>query len=346
MIRFCLAALPCSPPPSAPAAQVNHARPRRKVAALRDEALQGRLRLGHHRRADDRGRPAPGGTEAEARARDWSVAKLKAMGFANVRVDTFDMPVWVRGAEARGDRRPLPAEPGRRRARQQRPRPARRESPARSSASTASMRSAPRRDAGARQDRVRRPTPCRADPGRSGYGQFGAPRRQGPSIASRKGAIGDRHPLDRHRLPPQPAHRRDELRRRRGRSRRRAVDPRRRAARSASSSAAKPVRMRLVLESREHRPPAVGQCHRRSAGPRSPLRRSWSAAISTAGTSAPARSTTPPGSRSPPPPPSGSWTPGRPLRTIRIVWFGAEEVGLFGGLDYRATVRQAAAPCA
>jgi carboxypeptidase Q len=27
---------------------------------------------------------------------------------------------------------------------------------------------------------------------------------------------------------------------------------------------------------------------------------------------------------------------GRPLRTIRIVWFGAEEVGLFGGNDYRA----------
>jgi hypothetical protein len=27
---------------------------------------------------------------------------------------------------------------------------------------------------------------------------------------------------------------------------------------------------------------------------------------------------------------------GRPLRPIRIVWFGAEEVGLFGGRDYRA----------
>jgi hypothetical protein len=26
---------------------------------------------------------------------------------------------------------------------------------------------------------------------------------------------------------------------------------------------------------------------------------------------------------------------GRPLRTIRVVWFGAEEVGLFGGLDYQ-----------
>ena len=27
---------------------------------------------------------------------------------------------------------------------------------------------------------------------------------------------------------------------------------------------------------------------------------------------------------------------GRPLRTIRIVWFGAEEIGLHGGNDYRA----------
>jgi Zn-dependent M28 family amino/carboxypeptidase len=26
---------------------------------------------------------------------------------------------------------------------------------------------------------------------------------------------------------------------------------------------------------------------------------------------------------------------GRPLRTIRVVWFGSEELGLFGGLDYQ-----------
>ena len=39
------------------------------------------------------------GTEAEARARDWAVARLKRLGFANVRVETFDMPVWVRGLE-------------------------------------------------------------------------------------------------------------------------------------------------------------------------------------------------------------------------------------------------------
>ena len=43
-----------------------------------------------------------------------------------------------------------------------------------------------------------------------------------------------------------------------------------------------------------------------------------------------------PASPSPRLPPSGSWTPGARSRTIRVVWFGAEEVGLFGGLDYRA----------
>lgn len=40
-----------------------------------------------------------GGTEAEQRGRDWAVAKLKALGFANVREEKFDMPTWVRGEE-------------------------------------------------------------------------------------------------------------------------------------------------------------------------------------------------------------------------------------------------------
>ena len=38
-------------------------------------------------------------TEAEARARAWSVKKLTALGFQNVRVEPFKMPVWVRGEE-------------------------------------------------------------------------------------------------------------------------------------------------------------------------------------------------------------------------------------------------------
>jgi hypothetical protein len=43
--------------------------------------------------------PRPAGTEAEARAREWAVRRLKALGFANVHVETYDMPVWVRGEE-------------------------------------------------------------------------------------------------------------------------------------------------------------------------------------------------------------------------------------------------------
>lgn len=39
------------------------------------------------------------GTEAEARARIWAVAKLKALGFKNVRSEPYQMPVWERGEE-------------------------------------------------------------------------------------------------------------------------------------------------------------------------------------------------------------------------------------------------------
>lgn len=43
--------------------------------------------------------PRLGGTEAEARARDWAVKKLDTLGFAKVRVEPFNMPTWVRGSE-------------------------------------------------------------------------------------------------------------------------------------------------------------------------------------------------------------------------------------------------------
>ncbi len=43
--------------------------------------------------------PRLAGTEAEARARTWAVAKLKALGFKNVRAEPYRMPVWVRGEE-------------------------------------------------------------------------------------------------------------------------------------------------------------------------------------------------------------------------------------------------------
>ncbi|NNC48010.1 MAG: M20/M25/M40 family metallo-hydrolase [Sphingomonas sp.] len=43
--------------------------------------------------------PRLGGTPAEARARAWSVERLNALGFSNVRVEEFTMPAWVRGDE-------------------------------------------------------------------------------------------------------------------------------------------------------------------------------------------------------------------------------------------------------
>lgn len=52
--------------------------------------------------------PRQAGTEAEARARDWSVKKLKALGFQNVRNEPFMMPTWVRGTETAEVTAPYP----------------------------------------------------------------------------------------------------------------------------------------------------------------------------------------------------------------------------------------------
>ncbi|MGH6955230.1 MAG: M28 family peptidase, partial [Caulobacteraceae bacterium] len=40
------------------------------------------------------------GTEAAARARDWGVAKLKALGFSDVHVEPFPITAWIRGPES------------------------------------------------------------------------------------------------------------------------------------------------------------------------------------------------------------------------------------------------------
>lgn len=44
--------------------------------------------------------PRLGGSEAEARAREWGAAKLRALGFSNVRIEPFEMPAWSRIAES------------------------------------------------------------------------------------------------------------------------------------------------------------------------------------------------------------------------------------------------------
>ena len=70
-----------------------------KIAALRDAALKDDYAWDIVEGLTTEVGPRLAGTPAEARARAWAVARLSALGFANVRIETFDMPVWVRGAE-------------------------------------------------------------------------------------------------------------------------------------------------------------------------------------------------------------------------------------------------------
>lgn len=70
-----------------------------KVAALRDAALKDDVAYDIVEGLTTEVGQRLAATEAEARARTWSVAKLKALGFKNVRIETYQMPVWLRGEE-------------------------------------------------------------------------------------------------------------------------------------------------------------------------------------------------------------------------------------------------------
>ena len=52
--------------------------------------------------------PRLAGTEAEQRARDWAVDKLTQLGFSNVRVEPFEVPLWLRGEEYAAITSPFP----------------------------------------------------------------------------------------------------------------------------------------------------------------------------------------------------------------------------------------------
>jgi len=272
------------------------------------------------------------GTEAEARARAWGVAKLRSLGFSNVRVETFDMPTWTRGPESAQILAPFPqklvvAALG-------------------NSASTppggitgevvgfdslAALEAAPDSLVQGKIVFVSHAMPRTMDG--SGYGYFGGPRRQGPTIASRKGAIAivirsigtDYHrnphtgvmafaegvrPIPAGALPLPDAEQLQRILKR-----------------------GKPVTMRLVLMSQTGRgqsgnviaevpgrdpslPPILVGGHLDS----------WdqgTGAIDDASGVAIAAAAA-----------KRIMDAGRPLRTIRVVWFGSEEPGLFGGTDY------------
>ena len=319
------------------AAQVNHSPlVDAKVAALRDAALVGDsyawdITEGLTTEVG----PRLAGTDAEARARDWAVKKLTALGFAKVRVETFDMPVWVRGHESAEIIAPF-AQPmavaalG-------------------NSGSTGpdgitgeivafdsvdALKAAPDEQVRGKIVFVDHHMPANQDG--SGYGQFGAPRRQGPTVASQKGALAiviRSIGTDHHRTPhtgvmtfndgakPIPA---GAL----------SVPDAEQLVRILKRG--QPVQMKLVLESRNLGTRQSGNVIAEVPGRDPSLAPilvsghldSWdqgTGAIDDASGVAIAAASA-----------KRIMDVGRPLRTIRIVWFGAEEMGLFGGLDYRA----------
>ena len=272
------------------------------------------------------------GTEAEARARDWAVKRLKAMGFANVRVEPFDMPVWTRGPESAAILSPYPQKLA--------------VTALGNSASTgpqgvtgevvgfnseAEFEAAPDEAVRGKIVFVSHAMPRTQDG--SGYGYFGGPRRQGPSVASRKGAlaivvrsIGTDHHRNPHAgvqqfadgVKPIPA---GAL----------AIPDAEQLQRILKRG--KPVTMHLTLVSHVTQG-SSGNVIAEVPGrdPKAPPilvgghLDSWDLGTGAIDDASGVAITTAAAKR--------IMDAGRPLRTSRIVWFGAEEVGLFGGLDY------------
>jgi len=306
-----------------------------QVAKLRDAALQDDYAWDIVEGLTTEVGQRMAGTEAEARARDWAVRKLKALGFANVRIEPFDMPVWTRGAEAARIIAPFPqtlvitalgnsASTG----------PQGITGEVVGFNSEAEFEAAPDEAVRGKIVFVSHAMPRTQDG--SGYGFFGGPRRQGPTIASRKGALAivvRSIGTDYHRNPHAGVQSFAE-----------GVKPIPAGALSIPDAeqlqrilkrAKSPVTMHLTL---------VSQVVQGSSGNviaevpgRDPKAApilvgghldSWDlgtgAIDDAAGVAIAAASA------------KRITDAGRPLRTIRVVWFGAEEVGLFGGLDYRA----------
>ncbi|WP_374942864.1 M20/M25/M40 family metallo-hydrolase [Sphingomonas sp.] len=93
------------PSPAAPAATRPRATPAvvrvdPKVAALRDKALADATAYAIVEGLTTEIGPRPDGSPQQARAREWAVAKLKALGFRNVHIEPYVLEnVWERGVE-------------------------------------------------------------------------------------------------------------------------------------------------------------------------------------------------------------------------------------------------------
>jgi hypothetical protein len=303
------------------------------VAALRDNALTDDYAWDIVEGLTTEVGQRMGGTAAEARARDWAVAKLKALGFSNVRVERFAMPVWTRGAESAEVLAPFPQKLaltafGR-------------------SASTpaegivgqvvgfdslADLMAAPDSAVQGEIVFISHAMPRTQDG--SGYGFFGGPRRQGPSIASKKGALAvvvRSIGTDHHRNPHAGGQQFED-----------GVKPIPAAALAIPDAEqlqrilkrGQPVTMRLTLVS-QVQPGESGNVIAEIPGrdPSAPILLvgghldSWDLGTGAIDDGAGVAITTAAAKH--------IMDAGRPLRTIRVVWFGSEEMGLFGGMFYK-----------
>ncbi|WP_239017203.1 M20/M25/M40 family metallo-hydrolase [Seongchinamella sediminis] len=80
-------------------AQSINPRLEQRAAALASAALEDTLGYSLVASLTTEVGPRLAGTEAEERARQWAVEKLRALGFSKVRVEPFELPVWERGVE-------------------------------------------------------------------------------------------------------------------------------------------------------------------------------------------------------------------------------------------------------
>src|SRR5690349_7683996 len=68
--------------------------------AVRDKALHDPTAYDYIESLSVEVGPRLAGSEAAARARDWALAKLTALGFSNVHVEPFPITAWLRGPES------------------------------------------------------------------------------------------------------------------------------------------------------------------------------------------------------------------------------------------------------
>ncbi|MHA6723696.1 M20/M25/M40 family metallo-hydrolase [Sphingomonas sp. RS2018] len=303
------------------------------VAALRDAAMQDDVAWNITEGLTTEIGPRLAGTDDEARARDWAVKKLKGLGFSNVRVEPFTMPVWVRGIETGEVVSPFP---------QKLHLTALGNSGATPAAgltaeivyfpSLADLQAAPDGSLKGKIAFVSHAMQKTMDG--SSYGYFGAVRRSGPAVASRKGAaaivirsVG----TDYHRNPHAGGTNFPD-----------GVKPIPAAALSLPDAEqlerilrrGAPVRLKLVLTPRQTGMKQSGNVIAEVPGsdPAAGIvligghLDSWDLGTGAIDDATGVAITTAAAKR--------IMDAGQPRRTIRVVWFGAEEVGVFGGRAY------------